>query len=101
MKLTALICAFAISGAAPSLMPGHVAYAAPAATVAEPASQTPQPPKTEALEPAGAAYGTTIRQARIAQNWLVLVLAAAILAAIVFGLASDDNETTTTTPTTP
>ena len=49
------------------------------------------------LEPAGVAPGTTVRQARIAQNWLILGLGAAALAGIIFGLSSSDSDSTTTT----
>jgi len=49
------------------------------------------------LEPAGVAPGTTLRQARIAQNWLLLGLGSAALAGILFGLASSGSDSTSTT----
>ena len=68
--------------------------------------QPPQPERVESapvperamteLEPAGVASGTTVRQARIAQNWLLLTLGTAALAGIIFGLSSSGDSTTGT-----
>jgi len=74
------------------------AFAADAANSAKDASTTPVPQRNEIeLEPAGVAPGTTVRQARIAQNWLLLTLGTAALAGIIFGLSGSESDSTTTT----
>ncbi len=67
----------------------------PAKDAIAPAS-VPQRSEVE-LEPAGVAPGTTVRQARIAQNWLLLGLGTAALAGIILGLSGSDSDSTSTT----
>jgi len=55
------------------------------------------PQRVEAdLEPAGVAPGTTVREANIRQNWLLLGLGSAALAGLIFGLSSSSDATSTT-----
>ncbi len=89
MKIVIAIALSLTLGAAP-------AFAAKKA-VAEPKAETAVPQRVEVdLEPAGVAPGTTVREARIRQNWLLLGLGSAALAGIIFGLSSSDDATSTT-----
>ena len=75
-----------------------LAPAMAAETAGKAVEKPPVPERSEAdLEPAGVAPGTTVRQARIAQNWLLLGLGSAALAGILFGLASSGSDSTSTT----
>ncbi len=77
MKLTAFICALALFGLVPVAGGNGIAFASEGqATAVEAGDHTASAPSNAELEPTGVARGTTVRQARIAQNWLLLGIGA-------------------------
>ncbi|MFT3808540.1 MAG: hypothetical protein QM698_01345 [Micropepsaceae bacterium] len=90
MKIATTLVLAAALAAAPVLA------ADKAETVREATPPVPERADVD-LEPAGVAPGTTVRQARIAQNWLLLGLGSAALAGILFGLAGSGSDSTSTT----
>ncbi len=85
-----------VSAFAALIMGLGVAAAADAPKGEDAAAKVPQRSEVE-LEPAGVAPGTTVREARIRQNWVLLGLGTAALAGIIFGLSSSDSDSTSTT----